>query len=387
VTGAAEEPSDAGPEPPAEPGERLADLVAEYLTWLEARGYAESTVSARKREVKWLLRWLSDRGVTRPTEVTLPVLERYRVYLYRRRKPDGTPLTWGSQTQKLLAVRGLFRWLALTRRIRSNPASDLELPRKRHRIPKAVLSAQEAELVLAGPDVQHPLGVRDRAILETLYSTGVRRAELAALDLTDVDLTRLVVLVLSGKGGHDRLVPLGERAGRWIDRYLEDVRPLLEVASEPDAVFLTRRGRRITPRRLSDLARRYVDRAGLGKTGACHLFRHTMATLMLEGGADVRHIQEILGHRELSTTALYTHLSIATLQEVHRRTHPARLERSDADREALRSSLAAELLEAAHQEDDGPSAGADLPGTADGPVERPPAGRRARRAPAGGKFT
>ena len=272
----------ASEEPPGS-SERLAELVAEHLMWLAARGYADSTVRARKREVERLTRWLADRGVTRPTEVTLPVLERYRVYLYRRRKPDGTPLTWGSQTQKLLAIRGLFRWLALTRRIRSNPAADLELPRKRHRIPKAVLSARETELVLEGPDVTHPLGVRDRAILETLYSTGVRRAELAALDLTDVDLTRLVVLVRSGKGGHDRLVPLGERAARWIDRYLDDVRPLLEVAAEPDVLFLTRRSRRITPRRLSDLARRYVDKAGLGK---------------------------ILGHRELSITALYTHLSM-----------------------------------------------------------------------------
>ena len=162
---------------------------------------------------------------------------------------------------------------------------------------------------------------------------------------------------------------------------------MLEVAAEPDAVFLTRHGRRITPRRLSDLARRYVDKAGLGKTGACHLFRHTMATLMLEGGADVRHIQEILGHRELSTTALYTHLSIATLQDVHRRTHPARLERSEADRQELASSLAADVLQAAAEEDAGLSAGSDMLGTADGPVERPPAGRRARRAPAGGKFT
>ena len=344
------------------PDDLLADLVDEHLGWLEARGYAESTIGARRREVERLVGWLRDRGVTRPAAVTLPVLERYRVHLYRRRKRDGTPLTWGSQTQKLLAVRGFFSWLALTHRVPANPATELELPRKRHRIPRAVLSAREAELVLAQPDVAHPIGLRDRAILETLYSTGIRRAELTALDLTDVDVARLVVLVRAGKGGHDRLVPIGERAARWIDRYLLDARDLYAVPAEEDALFVTRRGSRLKPKRLSGLVRRYVDRAAVGKSGACHLFRHTMATLMLEGGADVRHIQEILGHRQLSTTALYTHVSIVKLQEIHRRTHPARLERTDAEREELASSLAAE-------------------------VDRPPLGRGADRAGSGGKFT
>jgi len=306
----------------------LDGLLEEHLVWLGARGYADSTVTSRRQQLRRFIAWLADRGLTGPGEVTLPVLERYRMHLHQRRKPDGAPLGRGTQAQYLLAVKGLFKWLTLTRRIRTNPAAELELPKKPRRIPRTVLSAAEAELVMIQPDLAHPLGVRDRAILELLYSTGIRRAECTGLDESDIDLERLALLVREGKGARDRMVPLGERAARWILKYSTDVRPLYAVEPDTGALWLGRRGTRLKPKRLSRLVRGYVERAGLGKTGACHLFRHTMATLMLEGGADVRHIQEILGHAELSTTAIYTHISIKQLQEVHRRTHPARMTRT-----------------------------------------------------------
>jgi integrase/recombinase XerD len=331
--------------------EPLAELLPEHLAWLGARGYAEPTIDARRRHLRRFLRWLEGHGVTQPGQVTLPVLERYRLHLHERRKRDGTPLGWGSQAQMLLAVKGLFKWLTLTRRIAANPAAEIELPRRRHHIPRGVLTAEEAETVLAQPDTTRGLGVRDRAILELLYSTGIRRAECCHLQLTDVELGRLVVLVREGKGGRDRMVPLGERAAEWLERWLT-LRGRYVVEPEDGWLFLTKRGRPIRPKRLSSLVRGYVERAGLGKTGSCHLFRHTMATLMLEGGADIRHIQEILGHAELSTTAVYTRVSIHQLQEVHRRTHPARLRRTKRDHERLLSSLAAELFH--DDEDDEP---------------------------------
>lgn len=307
----------------------LAALTSEYLDHLRARGYATSTVDGRRRHLAEWVTWLDDRGLTEPRQVTLPVLERYRLHLFERRKPDGAPLSWGAQAQRLGALKGLYAWLTRQRHIASNPAAELELPRQPKRIPRSVLTAREAELVLSQPDLDHPLGLRDRAILEVLYSTGIRRAECAHLELSDVDLARLVVLVREGKGGRDRLVPLGERAGAWLDRYLREARP--RYVTPPDAgwLWLTKRGRRLTGKRLGALVSDYVSSADVGKSGSCHLFRHTMATLMLEGGADVRHIQEILGHAELSTTALYTHLSIGQLQQVHRRTHPARMPGSD----------------------------------------------------------
>jgi integrase/recombinase XerD len=325
--------------------ERLAGLLDEHLAWLEARRYAASTVAARRRQLTRFVAWLEARGVTDPKQVTLPVLERYRLDLHERRKRDGSPLGWGSQAQMLVAVKGLFRWLTLTHRIRANPAAELELPRRTYRLPRDVLTADEAELVLAQPDTRSSIGVRDRAILELLYSTGIRRAECTNLALTDVELGRGVLLVREGKGGRDRFVPLGDRAATWLERWLA-VRP--RYVTPPDAgwLFLTKRGRPLSPKRLGGLVRAYVEASGVPKSGSCHLFRHTMATLMLEAGADVRHIQTILGHAELSTTALYTRVSIGQLQDVHRRTHPARAHRTERDHEKLLSSLAADLLAA-----------------------------------------
>ena len=272
------------------------------------------------------------------------MLERYRLYLHARRKPDGSPLAWSSQAQSLVAVKGLFRWLTRTKQIPSNPAAELELPRRTRRMPRDVLTAEEAERVLAQPDTTKGMGVRDRAILELLYSTGIRRAECTNLQLADVELGRGALLVREGKGGRDRFVPVGERAAEWTDRWLA-VRPRYVTPPDVGWLFLTRRGRPLAPKRLSELVRRYIEASGVGKSPSCHLLRHTMATLMLEAGADVRHIQEILGHVVLSTTALYTHVSIGKLQEVHRRTHPARARRTERDHERLLSSLAAELLD------------------------------------------
>jgi integrase/recombinase XerD len=324
--------------------EAWAALLAEHLEWLEARRYAQSTVDARRRHLRRFLAWLEDRGITRPGQVTLPVLERYRLHLHQRRKKDGTPLGWGTQTQMLLAVRGLFKWLTLTKRTACNPTTELELPRRAHRLPRDVLTADEAEQILAVPDTARSIGIRDRAILELLYSTGVRRAECAALQLTDLELGRGVLLVREGKGARDRFVPVGDRAAEWLTRWL-DVRPRYALAPDDGWLFITQRGRRFTPKRLGGLVHGYVEAAAIGKTGSCHLFRHTAATLMLEAGADVRYIQELLGHAELSTTALYTRVSIARLQEVHRRTHPARRHRTDDDHARLLSSLAADLQE------------------------------------------
>jgi integrase/recombinase XerD len=322
--------------------ETLATLVAEHLTWLEARGYAATTVAARRRHLRRFLAWLADRGITRPGQVTLPVLERYRLHLHERRKADGRPLGWGTQTQMLVAVRALFAWLVRTHRLASNPAAELELPRRAHRLPRDVLTAEEAERILAVPDTTRSLGIRDRAILELLYSTGIRRAECAGLQLADLELGRGVLLVREGKGRRDRFVPIGERAAEWLGRWL-DVRTRYVSPPDPGALFLTKRGRAFSPKHLGGLVHRLVEASGIGRSGSCHLFRHTMATLMLEAGADIRHIQAILGHAQLSTTALYTRVSIRQLQDVHRRTHPARTHRTDDDHQQLLSSLAADL--------------------------------------------
>jgi integrase/recombinase XerD len=186
-----------------------------------------------------------------------------------------------------------------------------------------VLNPQEAEAVLRQPDRRTATGLRDRALLELLYSTGLRRAEVAGLRLGQVDAVRRVVLVQAGKGQRDRVVPIGRRALRWVARYLRRSRPQLVGSEDPGYLFLNRRGRPFRLNRLSERVAAYVRAAGLAKRGSCHLFRHTMATALLEGGADVRDVQEMLGHASLATTARYTHVSIARLQVVHARAHPA----------------------------------------------------------------
>ena len=317
----------------------LAAAIAEHVGGLEAAHYAASTVRARRRNLRHFAAWCSERGLTHPGELTLPVLERYRHTLFHSCKANGQPVGWGDQTQKLLAVKQFLRWATRMHVTRCDVGAALELPRRPQHLPRAVLSVSEVERVLATPDLTDPMGLRDRAILETLYSTGIRRMELITLTLPDLDAERGVVCIREGKGKKDRVVPIGDRALDWITRYVDEVRPRHAVEPDPGNVFLTTRGKPLRANRLTELVHRYVARAGLAKTGSCHLFRHTMATLMLENGADVRYLQALLGHAQLSTTELYTRVSIAQLKAVHQRTHPAH--RTQSDRKEQVSSLAA----------------------------------------------
>jgi integrase/recombinase XerD len=285
--------------------------------------------------------WCAAQQIERPSAVNRRVLEAYRQHIYTARKRDGEPLTFASQAQLLIPVRAFFRWLARQEHIAFNPASELELPKVEKRLPAAVLTSAEAEQLMNAPRVRTPLGLRDRAILEVLYSTGIRRVELVRLKLHDVDWPRSTVMVRQGKGRKDRVVPLGERARAWLRAYCDRARPRLLSGRDRSALFLHHTGAPLEPRRLTESVRRYIEQAGIEKPGACHLLRHTAATLMLEGGADVRYIQALLGHESLETTAIYTRVSIAKLAEVHAATHPgARLPRSGRHGARVQVSLA-----------------------------------------------
>jgi integrase/recombinase XerD len=266
--------------------------------------------------------WIDRQGAQYLLDVTPSVLERYRAAAATRRHGLPPPLAVGSQIQALLAVKRFCAWCARSGAMGADPAASFVLPRRLPQLPRAVLSAREAEAVLAQPDVATPCGVRDRAMLETLYSTGIRRGELVGINCHDVDAERGTLWIRRGKGGRQRVVPVGRRSLLWIERYRTVVRSRFAPHAD-GTLFLNRRGRPLGAEPVSDTVRGYVRAASLGKTGSCHLFRHTMATLMLENGADVRFIQAILGHAQLSTTALYTHVAIGALQAVHRRTHPA----------------------------------------------------------------
>lgn len=272
--------------------------------------------------MEMFLKWCRKNLTTTPNQVTRTFLESYQRFLFQYRKKDGQPLAVASQHSRLAPLKVWFKWLAHRKYIPLDTAAELELPRVGYKLPN-VMNRDEAERVLSQPNVGELLGIRDRAMLEMLYSSGLRRMELLHLKLYDVDQKHGLVTVREGKGKRDRVVPIGERALAWLDLYLSRLR--VEIAKKPDdgIVFLTSNGVPFTPNHLSWLARHYVKSAGIGKGGACHIFRHTMATLMLEGGADIRYIQAMLGHVRLDTTQIYTHVSIRMLKQVHTTTHPA----------------------------------------------------------------
>jgi integrase/recombinase XerD len=233
-----------------------------------------------------------------------------------------------------------------------NPASEIVLPRMENRLPKYVLNAGEAERIIAQPDVTQPEGLRDRAILETFYSTGMRRMELASLKVYDIDAERGTVTIRQGKGRKDRVIPIGERALAWIDKYVREARLELLAGTDDGTVFINRLGAPFERLQLTGLVRKHLVNSEVGKTGGCHLFRHTVATLMLENGADVRVIQQMLGHAKLDTTELYTRVSINLLKQVYSATHPAAHLHRDGEIVTARNAEAEAELFAALAADD-----------------------------------
>jgi integrase/recombinase XerD len=304
--------------------------MLQYLEWMKVHNYSTETIGKQQTGLRRFVGWCWERELSRPETITRPILERYQRHLYQSRTKNDRPLSFATQHTLLIPVRGMFAWLTKQNYLVANPAADLDLPRREQRLPKAVLTASEAEAVINQTESHSEMGIRDRAILETLYSTGMRRAELVALKIADLDSERGTILINQGKGKKDRIIPIGDRAIAWIEKYLLEVRPELVAMSGVDdrRIFLTRNGESLTLSLVSRMVKGYVDAAQIGKSGGCHLFRHTCATLMLENGADIRYIQQLLGHADLSTTEIYTRISIRTLKAIHTATHPARLERT-----------------------------------------------------------
>jgi len=296
--------------------------VTDWLEWLSVHHYSPVTVLDRSWYLATFIAWAELRGISRPRDVTLPVLEAYQRHVGLRRKADGMPLAWSTQAKSLVPLRSFFAWCARSHRILYNPAAELVLPRKDHGLPKATLTHDEVEQVFAICDTTTPLGLRDRVVLEVLYATAMRRGELVGLHLQDVDLARHWLTLRQTKTRWDRVVPMGARAGRWLTRYLAEGRPQLLCGPDPGLVFLAANGEQLGPKWLSSQVRHYVRAADLGKAGSCHLFRHSAATLMVERGADIRYVQELLGHRDLGSTTVYTRIAPERLAAIHAATHP-----------------------------------------------------------------
>jgi len=297
-------------------------LLRQFLDASAAKGLTPATVTTRKRGLARFIAWCEERGLS-AADITLPILERYQRFLFHARKRDDTPLALAFQHQLLLPINALFRWLVRTGQLPANPAADLELPKLPQRLPRTWLSVAEIEQVLRHVAIYGDVGVRDRAIIETLYSTGLRRAELLAMTLRDVDQLAGIVFVREGKGRKDRVVPIGERALAWLVKYRDEVRVQWLAGLDDGRLWLRPDGKPLRKNQLTDRMKKLIAEAGIDKPGACHILRHSMATHMLDHGADVRFVQAILGHAQLSTTAIYTHVAIGQLKAVHAATHPS----------------------------------------------------------------
>ncbi|MBL9178091.1 MAG: site-specific tyrosine recombinase XerC [Verrucomicrobiaceae bacterium] len=300
----------------------LAVLMDAYLVRLAVKHQSPRTIETRRRALVAFVKWCQERELMQPKQITRPILESYQRHLWHHRTKAEKPLAVGTQIGRLAAVRGLFKWLCREAWLDADPAAHLEMPKEEHRLPADTLSESEVAAILAVPNVADPLGIRDRTMLELLYSTGIRRAELVRVQLRDLHRERRTLHV-EGKGNKERIVPVGERALQWIERYLAEVRPLLHIHADEQALFLTGYGRAFSANSLGNLIKANIKKAHPGRAGNCHLLRHACATHMLEHGADVRIIQQLLGHSKLETTQVYTEVSIKLLQDVHARTHPS----------------------------------------------------------------
>lgn len=288
----------------------LIDSFLEYL--IAERSSPENTVSSYAADLETLKTFLDEKGITE-LSVSGADLEEYT----SRCKEKGLKST--SIRRRLSTIRQFYRFLIEEEIIATDPTRDLSSPKRGLYLPE-VLSIDEVARLIASPDIGTPLGMRDKAMLEVLYATGLRVSELISLKLHHLNL-HVGYLICRGKGDKERLVPMGESAQRWVNDYLKNTRPYL-VKKPTDILFCSKRGGAMTRQNFWYSIKRYASRAGILKQISPHMLRHSFATHLLGGGADLRSVQMMLGHADISTTQIYTHLSSARLKEVHERYHP-----------------------------------------------------------------
>ena len=289
--------------------ERFIDVL-----WLE-RGLTPNTLAAYRSDLEGFAHWLGRQGggalLSAQREALLNYLQERSIEGARPR----------STARLLSSLRRFYRYLVRERLREDDPSARIDSPRLGRPLPKS-LTEDEVEALLNAPDITSPLGLRDRAMLETLYATGLRVSELVGLTVTQVSLTQGLVKVL-GKGRKERLVPLGELAVEWLERFMNDSRPLLVTPGKPSAsLFPSRLGESMTRQAFWQLIKRYAVQAGISKPLSPHTLRHAFATHLLNHGADLRVVQLLLGHSSLSTTQIYTHVASERLKALHAAHHP-----------------------------------------------------------------
>lgn len=313
---------------------RMELLHARFVDAMTAWSFSKRTIRSYDDNVRFFIDWLdAETDIEDLAEVTSEILTSYQMWLVttEKRRPRGLPrppgekggrLSAASQRARLSVLKTFFRFLAHEGKLLVDPAAGLTLPKRRKLLPQALLTSKEAIKLCESIDTTTPMGLRNRAVVEVLYTTGIRNAELRDLTLADFDSHAGTLFVNAGKGGKDRVVPLGPLASAVLSDYIAQARPKLPVKPGITSLFVSEHGWPLWSQsivRIVDLA---AKRAGIRKPVRPHRLRHACATHMLQGGADIRHIQRLLGHATLHTTEIYTRVEIGDLKAVHKRFHP-----------------------------------------------------------------
>ena len=288
--------------------------VSRFLdaVWME-RGLSSNTLAAYRADLTALSRWLAERGlpIMKTTRSDLQDFIAYRVHAGARPR---------STARQLSSFRRFFRYLLRENQIKEDPTAQIAMPKIGRSLPKS-LTEEEVESLLASPAGNDPLGNRDRCMLEVLYATGLRVSELVNLRAGQVNLNQGVIRIL-GNGNRERLIPLGEEAMRWLKDFAQGSRSEILLERQTDYLFPTRRGDRMTRQAFWHIIKRYARKSGISKELSPHTLRHAFATHLLNHGADLRVVQMLLGHSDLSTTQIYTHVARERLKEMHSQHHP-----------------------------------------------------------------
>jgi integrase/recombinase XerD len=289
---------------------------------LQVQGFSPKTINLYGFYLKGFFQYLRDVGVEEVVGVLPSHVRDFLFHVAEKATERGITTVTISQLGPLTAVKSFFRLLQEEGFLVGDPARRIPYPKRPQRLPRAVLTVAEIKKLLNAPDTTTAIGYRDRTMLEVFYSTGIRRFELESLKVEDLDLSGGYLRVNQGKGGKDRVVPLGTVACRYVESYLKAVRPLLVKDPANLYLFVSQYGNRFSNGVVWRMVKQYGVKAGLGDKVHPHALRHTCATLMLKNRASIRHVQELLGHTSLDSTQVYTHVSVTDLKEAHKKFHP-----------------------------------------------------------------
>jgi integrase/recombinase XerD len=313
--------------------EEIKRSITEYLNDCRTKGFSPWSIRSYSKALENFVCWLAKEHpeITRIGGISRDAIAQYQMHLYTAESRFKKRLALQTQYGWMGIVLWFFRWLLAQERILINPAASIQLPKRPQRIPRNYLSLKEIQKLLRVPDINTHIGLRNRTMLEVFYCTGIRAGELQRLKTEDLNLSDGWLTVRSGKGGKDRVVPLGKAAIHFLQLYLDKTRPKLIRDGKQEILFVSQYGRGLSHQSINHIVQRTARLANIKRRITPHALRHTCATLMLRGHADIRHIQEMLGHSSLSSTQIYTRVEIRDLKKVHARCHPREKEEIETE--------------------------------------------------------